>query len=374
MRQVNFTSRALLSALLYCVVLSTVKAQVRADPGIPDIPGYRTIKGDFHMHTVFSDGKVWPTTRVEEAWREGLDVIAITDHIEYRPFIKEGDHNIAYDIAKSTADRLGIMLIKGSEITRREMPPGHLNAIFLEDANALEKDDWRDALRAARDQGAFIFWNHPGWSRQQKDTTLWWDEHTWMMENNLMHGIEVVSGLDHAYYPEAHTWAKEKGLTMMGTTDIHNPIGMDYNFALGEKRAMTLIFAKEFTENGLKEALFAGRTIAYYQDNFYGNQEYLEALFKASLQIQEVRKSGNRFSVKVYNPTSIPIKILKAPGNEDKDFFRWLTLSPRATDGFTIVAPEGSNDDFVEVKWIIENYKSGPGESIAVTMRFDAKQ
>ncbi|MCC5931169.1 MAG: hypothetical protein JJU28_18115 [Cyclobacteriaceae bacterium] len=373
MWHVNLISKAFLFVVFYCVLLSDVRSQSRTDLGIPDIPGYKTIKGDFHMHTVFSDGKVWPTTRVEEAWREGLDVIAITDHIEYRPFIKEGDHNIAYDLAKPTADRLGIMLIKGSEITRREMPPGHLNAIFLTDANELEKDDWRDALRAARDQGAFIFWNHPGWSRQQKDTTLWWDEHSWMLENNLMHGIEVASGLDQAYYPEAHIWALEKGLTMMGTTDIHNPIGMDYNFAMGEKRAMTLIFAKEFTESALRDALFAKRTVACYQDNFYGNQEYLEALFKASLQIQEVHKRGNRFSVKVYNPTSIPIKILKAPGNEDKDFFRWLTIAPRAYDNFTIVAPEGATDDFVDVKWIIENYKVSPGKSLPVIMRLEAK-
>ena len=35
---------------------------------IPDIPGYLTLTGDFHMHTIFSDGRVWPDLRVEEAW------------------------------------------------------------------------------------------------------------------------------------------------------------------------------------------------------------------------------------------------------------------------------------------------------------------
>ena len=45
----------------------------------------KTLKCDFHIHTVFSDGKVWPDIRVAEAWQEGLDAIAITDHIEYRP-------------------------------------------------------------------------------------------------------------------------------------------------------------------------------------------------------------------------------------------------------------------------------------------------
>ena len=52
---------------------------------IPDVEGYKTLKGDFHIHTVFSDATVWPTTRVQEAIWEGLDVIAITDHVDTRP-------------------------------------------------------------------------------------------------------------------------------------------------------------------------------------------------------------------------------------------------------------------------------------------------
>ena len=76
---------------------------------IPDIDGYKTLKCDFHVHTVFSDGKVWPDQRVNEAWNEGLDVIAITDHIEYRPNkeIVKGDFNTSYEIAKNEAMLLG---------------------------------------------------------------------------------------------------------------------------------------------------------------------------------------------------------------------------------------------------------------------------
>ncbi len=72
----------LLTLLLagYCSAAAT-----RREVKIPDISGYRTLKCDLHTHTVFSDGQVWPTVRVEEAWREGLDAIAITDHIEHKP-------------------------------------------------------------------------------------------------------------------------------------------------------------------------------------------------------------------------------------------------------------------------------------------------
>ena len=69
-------------------VTSPVLAQNghRTELPFPDLPGLVTLRCDFHLHTVFSDGDVWPTVRVEEAWRDGLDAIALTDHIEYQRY------------------------------------------------------------------------------------------------------------------------------------------------------------------------------------------------------------------------------------------------------------------------------------------------
>ena len=39
---------------------------------IPDIDGYKTLKGELHIHTVFSDASVWTTPRIE-AMTEGTD-------------------------------------------------------------------------------------------------------------------------------------------------------------------------------------------------------------------------------------------------------------------------------------------------------------
>ncbi|HBG87129.1 MAG TPA: hypothetical protein DEG09_08890 [Marinilabiliaceae bacterium] len=47
----------------------------RKEIRIPNVLGYQTLKCDFHMHTIFSDGDVWPAVRVQEAWEEGLDAI-----------------------------------------------------------------------------------------------------------------------------------------------------------------------------------------------------------------------------------------------------------------------------------------------------------
>jgi hypothetical protein len=82
------TGKVILICILLLFLISAVSfAQTRArtDVNFPDIPGYKTLICDFHMHTVFSDGNVWPSIRSEEAWRQGLDAIAVTDHIENQP-------------------------------------------------------------------------------------------------------------------------------------------------------------------------------------------------------------------------------------------------------------------------------------------------
>ena len=58
------------------------RIKARHEICLPQIDDYQLLKCDFHIHTIFSDGIVWPSLRVQEAWEEGLDAIAITDHIE----------------------------------------------------------------------------------------------------------------------------------------------------------------------------------------------------------------------------------------------------------------------------------------------------
>src|ERR1700690_382405 len=111
-----------LSGLL--LLAGTTLAQERKI-SFPDVLGYKTLVCDPHIHTVFSDGGVWPTIRVEEGIREGLDVVAITDHLEYQPHkddIPNPNRNRGYELAKAFAADFKMIVINGSEITR-SMPP-----------------------------------------------------------------------------------------------------------------------------------------------------------------------------------------------------------------------------------------------------------
>lgn len=75
--------------------------------------------------------------------------IALTEHLEYRPHRQDiiASHNRSYEIAEKTARNNQVILIRGSEITR-PMAPGHFNAIFLSDCDALEQKEYMDSFKA----------------------------------------------------------------------------------------------------------------------------------------------------------------------------------------------------------------------------------
>lgn len=266
------------------------QSQYRTEISVPGFDGYVTLKCDFHVHTVFSDGLVWPTICVQEAWKEGLDAIAITDHIEYRPHedVVKADHNESYNIARKEGDKLGFMVIKGAEITRSK-PLGHLNALFISDANVLDVDDPMDAINIADAQGAYIIWNHPGWPDNK---STFYPVHGELIKAGKIDAYETYNYMES--YPLTFGWHSEYGIAPMANTDIHGSVAIDYDFGDGWMRPMTLVFAAEKSETALKEALEAKRTLAFFQGNLVGNQEYLAKLVGASLKTRMV---GERLEV-----------------------------------------------------------------------------
>lgn len=338
---------------------------------LPDIPGYVTLKCDFHIHTVFSDGMVWPTVRAEEAWREGLDAIAITDHIEHLPHKADMiiNHNRAHQLAKGRGDELQLMVIAGSEITR-DMPPGHLNAIFLTNAALLETPLWRDAIDAAHQQGAFIFWNHPGWDRQLSNGVgRWYPEHTELLQAGKLHGIEVVNG--RHYYPEAHRWALEKNLTMFSNSDIHQPMHMDYQLHAGDHRPVTLVLARDRSKAALKEALFARRTVLYAANRLIGREEFLRPLFERSLTYDRatVELSARRaVLVQISNASDVAyqLELVAAPAGSSAP--RRLTLPGQRTALLELRAAPDAPGTGGALTYRVTNLLVAPDEPLVVTL------
>ena len=283
----------------------------------PDVPGYKTLKCDFHQHTAFSDGSVWPDIRVMEALMDGLDAISLTEHLEYQPHkddIPHPDRNRSYDIAIKEAGTHDLIIVKGSEITRK-MPPGHNNAIFLSDPNKLLVDDSIQVFREARKQGAFTFWNHPNWTPQRKDgmATLT-DVHRLLIREKLLDGIEVAN--DQTFSIEALQIALDNNLTIMGNSDIHKLIDWDFKVPEGGHRPITLVFAKERTAESIKDALMNRRTVAVYKNLLIGRNEFLVPLIENSLKITSAEYIGkyNVLGIEIENLSSTEIILQNQTG------------------------------------------------------------
>jgi hypothetical protein len=329
---------------------------------LPDLPGYVTLKCDFHMHTVFSDGNVWPLTRISEAYREGLDAISITDHIEYTPK-KEYvpvDHNAAWKISQNAAKEGNLILVHGAEITR-SMPPGHLNALFITDANALVKDSVFYVIEEAVKQGAFIQWNHPGWKSQQPDgIPRMYSIHYRLIKNGWLHGIEF--GNDDSYYPQVLTFCKTYKLAVMSNSDNHGVVSETFALPEYSHRPMTLVFAKERTSESIKEAMFAGRTLAYTDDIIAGREEYAKPFFWQCISVgKPYHENEKSIYFEVTNRSDVPFFLVNGPAGATPS----ITLKPN-----TVTRVVLSKKVTAPLIYDVSNVMTGENEVLKVELKY----
>ena len=278
---VKITSRA----FLLLILISPFWICAQDQPLFVAPVGQSIVSTDLHIHTTFSDGSVWPNIRVEEALKEGLDLISITDHLEYQPHRKDlpnPDRNRSYDIAEGAAEKSKLTVIRGAEITR-SMPPGHINAVFIKDANKLLfPDDPTAGIIEANRQNGFVFWNHPNWEAQRKDGIAKLDPmHIELIERKLLHGIEVVNFTTLS--EEAIEIALENNLTMVGTSDVHKLTAWDFDIPHGGHRPMTFVLSKNNSPEEVKNALFEGKTMVWFKELMIGKEEHLFEVVKANL-------------------------------------------------------------------------------------------
>ncbi len=313
------------------------------------------------MHTVFSDGDVWPTVRVAEAWEEGIDAIAITDHLEYNPkknYIAV-NYNASYEIAKPAADKVGIILIHSAEITK-SMPPGHLNALFVKDAVPVFNQDYKLAIGEAKKQDAFIMWNHPGWKRQAPDGAKWTDVHEQLYNSQSFKGIEVANHSE--WYPEVLDWALDKNLTVLCNSDMHGLAGQYIKEKNLPYRAMTLVFAKERNEQGIREALFAGRTAGFFNNMLFGKKDLVEELFYKSVRITgPVSRTENSVLVRLTNESDIPFTLAGEGKGEP------VALAPGYSVMVSVPVTTGATE--ATVTYQVKNVFIRSGANLPVTFR-----
>lgn len=267
---------ALLAALL------ALAATAWAEPPRHDFPTvgrYQVLVGDFHMHTVNSDGKFTTRERVQESYDLGYDVIAITDH---------GKHK-AYRVAKFVGEPLGLVVIRGIEtgINRMEhlvgigVPPDYVprDSHNWAENPGENRAYYQDQMKEVTRGGGLLIYPHP--HKGMREHMLWG------IKQGYVQGIEVKNGVvgegwatvkfeGADCYPFAFDWALEHNLALFANTDVHG--GRSTKSFTG-----TLVFATDKTDAAVMDALRSRRTAAWFNEMLWGREGLLADLVTASV-------------------------------------------------------------------------------------------
>ena len=346
---------------------------------LPQVNGYNVYKADLHTHTIFSDGQVMPELRVREAWKDGLDVIAITDHIEYRrhestfveylnkyvgkkhkeavnhkisdgEITKDGimvDLNTSVRMAEKSARNYGLTIIPGIEITRNVSVAGHYNALFTTDNNLIFDTDAYQSIRNAKSQGALVMHNHPGWRKTSLDYS---ELDRKVYGEGLIDGVEVMN--QNEFYPGIIDRTIEKGIFIAANSDIHSTTAEDYR-AVGYDRPMTLILAKDKSLASLREALEHNRTLAYGYGTLSGAEQLLTDFFLASVKVESIAPA----TVLLTNLSSVSYTLRRGKGNQ-------IILPPMASIRLS------AGKDATSIKLQVLNMWSGADRHPEVKIQF----
>ena len=306
----------------------TTPAASRNEIILPQVKGYNCYKADFHVHTHYSDGQVSPAGRAYEAWYDGLDILAITDHYEYQkgvklsfevtaPYNPEGvpttykkaseangiktDFNAIHNEAEKYVKSKGwnMLLVKGCEMARPKL--GHYNALFLTDINAIYNKDLEVAFRNAKKQGGIIMHNHPG--NVTKYETEW---HKSVYDEGLIDAVEVANGYN--IYPYMMNRCLDKGLAILSGTDAHGVASYPYA-SVGNLRTMTIVLAKNLTEKAVKDAILKQRTIVYSGGDLIGDEMWLAELMNAAIDCRIVGEDEESRSYILTNNSSLTFSL-----------------------------------------------------------------
>src|SRR5699024_5167683 len=145
-------------------------------------------------------------------------------------------------------------------------------------------------------------------------------------------------------------------------------IAREYDTQHDAHRPVTLVFAGERSKEGLKEALFAGRTAVWKDDLLIGKEEYLVPLIEHSLTVESSSYIGDTSVLEVAIKNSTGQKFIL----ESLSAFTFhrnsgvITVEPY--DTITIEVRTGKRMDGIELPFQVMNGIIAPDEHPEITL------
>ena len=199
------------------------------------------LKGDTHLHTCNSDGKLTPGQLVEACQQAGLDYAIITDH--------------NYNTVKASYTDKNLLVMQGQEITD---DLGHINVWgkkVPQDPPYILKttEDYDAVLAPCREAGATISVNHPFCSMCGFHMDL---------EHFHFDCVEVWNTIQHSDNIKNMNWwhnqlLQGNHIAAVGGSDFHKDIGPLKLLA----NPTTIVHTTAKTEEAVLQALREGRSV-----------------------------------------------------------------------------------------------------------------
>lgn len=250
-------------------------------------------KGDTHLHTTNSDGKMTPEVLISECKKIGLEYIMITDH--------------NYNTVDESHFDGDLLIIQGQELTNE---PGHVNVwgakVPHEPPHKLDNyEDYASLISQCKDAGATVSMNHPFCSNCP---------FLLEMEAFPFDSVEVWNTLQHADNIKNRDWwvkqlLKGKHLAAVGGSDHHQYYGPISLLAT----PTTYVLAEEKTADSILKAIREGRSVVTNSpkssmiyltvgDKQIGDTISLKDNSTASIKVTKLKKNH---SIVIYNNEKI---------------------------------------------------------------------
>ncbi len=278
--KVNFTYKESKIVSLYCLDKVMIKL--------------RPLKGDLHMHSIYSDGRATPFAMVLASLEAGMDFLSVTDHDSY-----EGGQKAIEKVKQNSID---IVVLAGEEVSvggKKDMSVsqgnGHILSInankSIEDqrkntkkyekelqkiVEVLKKEDidknidpthyakniW--VINKIKEAEGISILAHPNWVYRDGKYHLHQAFYKEMLKSSHLDGVEVFGEektKEHnnmTHLTALQTKNRHKYLAPFGNSDAH-----DSDHEIGDR--FTILFVKEKSATSIVEAMKEGLTCAIFK-------------------------------------------------------------------------------------------------------------
>ena len=239
-------------------------------------------KANLHCHSTISDGK-WTVEEIKKNYmNEGYSIVAYTDHgifVNHNDLAEEGFLPInGYEVDISNKPwgapgfktcHMCLLALDGSKVEQNiaynsrhllnNMDIAHLGEGVEIEKFVYDPEAISNVMKRARDEGFFVTYNHPVWSREDKD------------EYCKYHGMNALEIINHGCirmgYDDINPHEYDDMLRggerifCVGADDNHDayPLGDTHNDSFG---GFTMIKAEKLEYETITDALLAGEFYA----------------------------------------------------------------------------------------------------------------